>query len=142
MSDIIKQAYATYLDQLMRGATPIEAAKRARIKADCIDDFIRDAEVDPLFVEMRDATFKRLEPRKMWTPGLAVLQLVRLATNENERGMTRVAAIKELNVMLGYVELPEDDGAKRKSGRSLADFYADVAGSGAVPGVQHDVQRH
>lgn len=126
MSAVLTQAYSTYLDQLMRGASPTEAARRAQIKLDCIDDFIRDAETDPLFIEMRDATLKRLDPRKMWTPQIAVLTLVRLATNEGERGMTRVAAIKELNVMLGFTELPEDE-SKRKMGRSLADFYADAA---------------
>jgi hypothetical protein len=65
--------------------------------------------------------------------------LVSIALDESAKKADRMAEIKELNVI--YIVTTIDDKGNTRAGRSLADFYADVAGSGAVPGAQHDVQR-
>lgn len=133
---IVREAYTIYLDNLLRGATPGEAAQRARILPDCIADFIRDAETDPTFIEMRAAAVEKLDPQKAWTANTAIVHLLRLVENPTEKGNVKLGAIDRLNVLLGIV-MVDKDGNTRAGGMTLDDLFRLKAQGAASATTKH-----
>lgn len=80
------------------------------------------------------ANFKsRLHSTKvgdLWNPKVAVNHLLSVAVDKFEKGSTRLAAMKELNILANIVII--DENGKTKAGRSLADFYATEGGDATV----------
>ncbi|CAN7313546.1 hypothetical protein [Paraburkholderia terricola] len=126
LPDDLREIYDRYIDHTMRGCTLYEAARRVGVSPESASKWVVNAEDDKYVIAKRALLMGALHPRKAWSVAESVMTLVRIAKNESEKATARIAAAKELNVMCGYVELPDDE-AKRKEGRSLDDFYADVA---------------
>ncbi|MGN6083172.1 hypothetical protein [Trinickia sp.] len=137
----LRKAYDAYVDNIMRGVSPHEAALRVGLLPEKVEQWVRAAECDPYIIERKRAAMKTLDARTVWSAETAVIHLLRLVESPYTKDSAKVMAIDRLNVLLG-ITIIDDKGNTRKIGRTLADFYEDVAGSGAVPGAQHDVQRH
>lgn len=67
--------------------------------------------------------FGASQPSQMWDAKMAVYELLALANNGMTKCSTKLAAIKELNVLLG-VTVVDEKGITRV-GKSLDDFYKD-----------------
>jgi hypothetical protein len=65
--------------------------------------------------------FGQTQPSQMWDAKMAVYELLSLANNGMTKCSTKLAAIKELNILLG-VTVVDDKGITR-AGSSLDDFY-------------------
>lgn len=62
-----------------------------------------------------------MDPNKMWNRNISVHNLVRLINDPEGRDSTKLAAIKELNVMFAITIV--DENGKTRAGASLEDFY-------------------
>jgi hypothetical protein len=69
-----------------------------------------------------DRRLKAKKSHEFWPVNVAINRLLQRIEDPSEKGSTRVAAIKELNVLCGITIVDED--GRTRSGSSLADFYA------------------
>lgn len=122
LPDDLREIYDRYIDHTMRGCTFYDAAKRIGVPAEQASQWVVKAEDDAYVIAKRALLMGAVDPRKVWSIAESVMTLVRIAKNEGEKAMSRIAAAKELNVMCGYIELPDEE-AKRKRGHTLEDFY-------------------
>jgi hypothetical protein len=67
---------------------------------------------------------------KLWNTKLSLHELLATMRGPFTKDSTRLAAIKELNVLVGITVV--DENGKTKAGRKLSDFY-DSEGDGATP---------
>lgn len=122
LPDDLRAIYDRYIDHTMRGCTFYDAARRVGVSGEKASQWVVNAEDDKYVIAKRALLMGALDPRKAWSVAESVMTLVRIAKNEGEKAASRIAAARELNIMCGYIELPEDE-AKRKTGHTLADFY-------------------
>ena len=61
----------------------------------------------------------------LWNPRLSVHEMLSLARDPYAKDATRLGAMKELNIMCNITIV--DENGKTKAGRSLDDFYNDLA---------------
>jgi hypothetical protein len=118
----LQETYDRYIDHTMRGCTLVEAARRVGVASDNASRWVVVAEDDAYVIARRELLMGKLDPRKLWTPAAATLALMRIAGDEYEKASSRVAAIRELNSLMGYVTLPEDEKTRTR-GHTMADFY-------------------
>jgi hypothetical protein len=91
--------------------------------------------------KLRDA-LANVNPADLWNPRLAVHEMLSLSRDPYAKDSTRLGAMKELNVLLNITVV--DEKGKTKAGRSLDDFYRDLAKqidiseSGGVDGASAD----
>lgn len=119
LPDDLRHLYDRYIDHTMRGCTFFDAALRVGIPKESASLWVSRAEDDRYVIAKRAFLMGAFNPRNVWTPAEATLSLLRIANSETERGSTRIAAMKELNVMMGYVTLPEEE--RRGPGFSFDD---------------------
>jgi len=119
----LRLAYDRYVDNIMRGVTPIEAALRSGVTPQHVLDWIRGAETDAYVIALFSERISALNVRDLWSDKLAVLNLRRMASDMSAKGSDRLAAMKELNVLMGITEV--DDAGRTVKRRGLADFYAE-----------------
>ncbi|TDN69082.1 hypothetical protein [Paraburkholderia sp. BL10I2N1] len=128
----LKRIYDLYIDNQMRGCTPIEAALRVHVLEEHVAKWVRTAESDPYVIERKRAALKALDANTAWSAETAIVHLLRLVENPYEKGSVKVAAIDRLNVLLGITEV-DAAGNTRKTGHTLADFYKMTADQPAKP---------
>jgi hypothetical protein len=116
LPDDLRAIYDRYIDHTMRGCTFYQAALRVGVAAENASRWVCIAEDDKYVIAKRALLMGQFRPHKAWTPAEATLSLLRIANDELEKGTTRVAAMKELNVLMGYVTLPDDPGKTRSAG--------------------------
>jgi hypothetical protein len=119
----LKRAYDAYVENIMRGCTPVESALRVRVAAERVVEWVRVAEQDPYVIERKKAAMKAFDANTAWSAETAVIHLLRMVENPYEKGSVKVAAIDRLNVLLGITEV-EATGKQTLAQKSLAEFYA------------------
>jgi hypothetical protein len=82
-------------------------------------------EFNKAFQAAFEAKLKSTKVDDQWNTEKAIHSLLSLAEDEFVKDNVRLAAIKELNVLIGIVVV--DENGKTKAGSSLADYYARVA---------------
>jgi hypothetical protein len=68
--------------------------------------------------------FSQVKIGDMWDVKMAAFEYLQLINNPFVKDSTRLAAIKELNVLFGITIV--DEGGRTKAGRGLREFYADT----------------
>lgn len=77
-------------------------------------------EANPYVQARYRAILKKADPKLMWSLGDSIMTLKDVATDRNEKGASKIAAVKELNVLLDITYTDEKGNTQKK----LADFYA------------------
>ncbi|AWD92473.1 hypothetical protein [Xanthomonas phage Carpasina] len=80
-------------------------------------------EFNPYVVSRLRDRLAEVKPQDLWNPNIAVHEIISLARDPFAKEASRIAAMKELNVMLSITIV--DENGKTRSGRSLEDFYRD-----------------
>ncbi|CAG4916223.1 hypothetical protein [Paraburkholderia saeva] len=124
ISSFLSMAYDMYVDNLMRGCTAQEAALRAGARSEHLDDWIRMAEMDSYVIAKKDQALKAQDIHELWNAPKAALKLLQIVDDQYEAGRVRIAAIRELNMMLGITII--DPYGNTKPRKPLSDFYKDV----------------
>jgi hypothetical protein len=120
----LRKAFDTYVEEVMSGQSCVEAALRAGIPEENIGKWVRLAETDAYVIERKAELAKQFKVEEHWNPVAAVLGLLRMANDRYEKGINRLNAMRELNVICG-ITIVDGDGRVR-SGSSLTDFYQNV----------------
>ena len=81
-------------------------------------------EANPYIRRGIESALEKMDAKKVWTSSRAVWELMQLVVNQMNRESTRLAAIKELNVLAGITII--DPNGKTKI-PTLQDFYASQA---------------
>lgn len=98
------------------------------------EDFVGPSSMQYCYAIEANAYFKwcyqrvidHIELTKVWNPKVAVVALKQIVMDENNKEATRLAAIKELNV-LSEITFVDDKGNTRAV-RGIDSFYADANG--------------
>lgn len=83
---------------------------------------IDEIESTAYYTEQFAAKLKTIPVGDLWDSKKALNALLTNVRSPYVKDATRLAAIKELNILVGIVIV--DENGKTKAGRSLADFYA------------------
>lgn len=67
----------------------------------------------------------QVKASELWNTNIALHEILALARDPVAKDATRLNAMKELNVLVGITVV--DENGKTKAGRSLEDFYRDLA---------------
>lgn len=122
----LRDTYDRYIDHTLRGCTYHDAARRVGVASENASRWIVAAEDDPYVIARRELLMGKLDPRKLWTAALATLTLMRIAGSEFEKASSRVSAVRELNLLMGFVPIADDDEKGNSTKRpTLEDFYRD-----------------
>ena len=81
-------------------------------------------ESNPYYIERFDARLKDIKMDELWSPKLAIHEMLSILRSPYTKDNTQLAAAKELNIVFGITVV--DENGKTKAGRSLADFYKNV----------------
>lgn len=84
-------------------------------------------EFNPYVVSRLRDLIAKAKASELWNPNISIHEFLSLARDPNAKDSSRVAAMKELNVMLDITVV--DEHGKTKKGRSLDDFYRSLAPS-------------
>jgi hypothetical protein len=87
---------------------------------------IQAMEYTPYFQTQFDKVLEATPVSELWNAKKAINGLLTLANDPMVRDSTRLKAQDNLSLLAGIVVV--DENGKTKAGRSLADFYAGIAG--------------
>lgn len=73
------------------------------------------------FQQEFERQMEAMDPNRLWNRNVAVHSLVRLINDPEGRDSTKLAAMKELNIMFNITIV--DENGKTRAGSSLEDFY-------------------
>lgn len=82
--------------------------------------YIDHIECSDYYMTQFAAAVRKIKTATTWNPAIAVQQLATVAFDTNEKGITRVAAMKELNVICGVTV--QEDGQTKRGPMTLDDF--------------------
>ena len=85
-------------------------------------------EFNPWVISKLRDELATVNPAALWNPRLAVHEMLSLARDPYAKEQARLGAMKELNVLLNITVV--DENGKTKPGKSLDDFYRDLAMGG------------
>lgn len=102
--------------------------------------FINLIETSDAFIKNYPAFVERTKDSDIWSPKISARTLAAIATDQTAKTSDRIAAAKELNVIFNITIV--DERGNTRAGRSLADFYADVAMGAVEPGATDASKAH
>ena len=82
---------------------------------------IENLEHNPYYRREFARQLKAIQVEELWNTKIALNELLGMARNVFAKDTSRLAAMKELNIMCGITVT--DENGKTKAGRSLDDFY-------------------
>lgn len=88
-------------------------------------DRVNAVEFNPYVISKLRDSIALANPAELWNPRISVHEMLCLARDPFAKDSSRLGAMKELNVMLNITVV--DENGKTKAGRSLDDFYNDLA---------------
>ena len=95
---------------------------------------IDNLEHNVVYRKMFDTRLRDIPLEELWNARLSVQELLTIARSWFAKDATRLAAMRELNVLCGITVI--DENGKTKAGRRLEDFYTQHTGELAA------IQRH
>ncbi|WP_118185717.1 hypothetical protein [Paraburkholderia phosphatilytica] len=120
MDENLRNAYDKYVDHIVRGCSPFEAALRVHIRPEDAPQWVRFAESDEYVIARKKVVLEAMNPSTEWSANTAIMHLLRLVENPLEKGSTKLNAIKELNVLLGITTV-DAEGRTRRNEMSWED---------------------
>lgn len=115
------EAYDQYIEYRVRGHHPQTAFIRVFDEDNRSHIICEMIEHNPYYKAQFAKRLKEIKIEELWNDKIAVHALLSAANNPFFKDSSRVAAIKELNVLIGVTVV--DESGKTRAGRSLADFY-------------------
>lgn len=134
-----KAIFDEYIEQRVHGVSSHVAFRIAFgeefVKDNNTTARIYSVEKNPYYKTHFKSRLQGTKVDDLWNPKIAVNHLLSVAVDKFEKGSTRLAAMKELNILANIVII--DENGKTKAGRTLADFYAqEGADADVVPVVE------
>ncbi|MCX4170692.1 MULTISPECIES: hypothetical protein [Paraburkholderia] len=82
------------------------------------------AECNPYVKDRLDVALAEKKASALWNTNKSINRMLKIVENPREKGQTKIAAMKELNVLVGITVV--DENGQTRAGRSLEDFYAEA----------------
>lgn len=113
-----------YATMRFLGHNRVPAALEAGIDIEEADSWGKVAEATPMAQAELARLIEQMKMATVWTPKRAMWELFQIVQDQFEKGSTRLAAIKELNVLSNITFV---DAAGNTRVRTLDDFYKEQA---------------
>jgi len=113
-----------YIEYRLDGADRIESFARIFGHDDKIRLNVMFIEHNPYYRKEFERRLEARKPQEMWNEKKAIQALLSMSQDNNNKCSTKLAAIKELNILVGVTVV--DESGKTKRGRTLEDFYSSV----------------
>ncbi len=89
------------------------------------NSYIDRIECSPYFIYQFPIALDEVKSSQLWSAKIAAVNLIAIAGDSEVRATTRVAAMKELNVMFGVTFI--DENGNTRAIAPFSDFYKDIA---------------
>jgi len=89
-------------------------------------------EHNPVFREVFAREFAAMDPKSLWSVKQSIHELVSLMNHPFTRCSTKLAALRELNVLFNITMI--DEAGRTVKGKALSDFYSEQAPASPVHG--------
>jgi hypothetical protein len=108
-TEVAKRIYTRYIDGILRGEDQYTAARGANVDPKKIEEFVRDANTDPMFHSLMRDALEGLDLHMLWNEKLHALALLRLATATHTKDVARIAALDRLAALfkIDTIEAPK-----------------------------------
>ncbi len=127
LADTYPRHFAEYIKLRVEGYHPMTCMRQ--VFGNCDDVGLRGMMIEgnPFVVAGIKKGLEAIKFGELWSPKVAVHEMLSMVRDPFVKDSTRFAAAKELNVMCGIVIV--DENGKTRAGKTLDDFYSSVRGS-------------
>jgi hypothetical protein len=105
--------YDRWLELVFQGVSGSRALRAIGVADHNIAQRLDELEGDPYIVYRKRQNMSTFPASTFWTRGHSVLALATIANNDFEPTKNRIAAIRELNLLLGFTKEEDPDANKR-----------------------------
>jgi hypothetical protein len=105
--------YDRWLELVFQGVSGVRALRAVGIADQHIARNLDEFEADPYVIFRKRQHMQAFPASTFWTRGHSVLTLATIAQNDFEATKNRIAAIRELNLLLGFTKEEDPDANKR-----------------------------
>jgi hypothetical protein len=105
--------YDRWLELVFQGVSGVRALRMIGVADHNLAQYLEEFTVDPYVVYRKHQHMSAFPTATFWTRGHSVLTLATIANNEFSAAKDRIAAVRELNLLLGFTKEEDPDANKR-----------------------------